>query len=166
MDSIFSSNILVKFFGELSSSENGLGHLVEELRVWERSAPPSRVETLNALIISLKTMDEPVFAKDVVTILRNGLPTEMNNLLSHLEEVAQKNLGCLSRVPLLSWQKYGPNSPVEVAMTEVPIVPFTPLATSSGASVENKEKDSMTRQTLDKLKQKIVHASTNISRRK
>ena len=164
MDSIFSSNILVRFFGELSSSEKGLGHLVEDLRVWERSAPITRVETLNALILSLKTLQAPVFANQIVDLLKVGLPTSMDKLLEHLNAMAVKDLGCLSRVPLMDSKSFAPKNDSESRVSETSIEKVTPLATSSAASLDASNKDSMTRMTLERLKKKIVDASANTSK--
>ena len=69
MDIIFSSNLLVRFFSELSSSDQGLGKLVDDLRVWEKSAPITRLQALNALIISIKSIQKPVFANKVIALL-------------------------------------------------------------------------------------------------
>ena len=164
MDVVFSSNLLVKFFGGLSGSDEGLGHVIEDLRVWERSAPSTRVETLDALITALKLLQPPIFANQVVNLLKEGLPTRMDTLLGHMEKMAKKDLGDLSKVPVMSWEKFSPKSTMENSISDTTLQNPQPKATSSVLEIGNQDKSTTTRQTLDKLKAKLEKASTSVSK--
>ena len=164
MDVVFSSNLLVKFFGGLSGSAEGLGHVIEDLRIWERSAPSTRVETLDALIAALKLLQPPIYADQVVSLLREGLPTKMDSLMGHMERMARKDLGDLKRVPLMSWEKYSPKSTVENSISDATLQNPVPQATSSVLEHEDRDKAASTRATLDKLKAKLEKASTSVSK--
>ena len=164
MDIIFSSNLLVRFFSELSSSDQGLGKLVDDLRVWERSAPITRLDALNALIISIKSIEKPVFANKVIALLKTGLPTKVDGLIESLESMAIKDLGDLSRVPLSDWSEYAPKSVVEEGLSDSTVNNPQPIRTSSVLTASTQEKSTTTRQTIEMLKKKLEEASTTCSK--
>ena len=60
MDLVLGSKIILKFFTSLSTSSEGLLNLIEDIRIWERSAPITKKDQLNTLITALKNLKEPV----------------------------------------------------------------------------------------------------------
>ena len=137
---------------------------MDDLRVWERSAPVTRLDTLNALIISIKSIEKPVFANKVIALLKTGLPTKVDGLIESLESMAVKDLGDLARVPLSDWSEYAPKSVVEEGLSDTTLKNPQPIRTSSVLTASTQEKSTTTRQTIEMLKKKLEEASTTCSK--
>ena len=161
MDLILGSKLILKFFTGLSGSEEGLIGVIEALRVWECSAPMVKKERLNTLIIGLKNLKEPVTAGTVVGMLREGLPSRMDLLIDHMIATTEKTMGPLGVITIASWQALSTKSSVE---QDLSIRNATPLATSSVADMVDKEEETSTRQTLEKLKSKIRQATSALDK--
>ena len=166
MDLIMSGRIILKFFTDLPSSDEGLARLIRDLRNWELTAPVVRKDKLNALIQALKGLKQPVLAGTVVRILQEGLPTRMDLLINHLSEMTVKNLGSLDVITIAQWDKVADKSFLEKEISSTSVVNPVPIATSSGLEIPDQSTESTTIQTLDKLKEKLRLASANLSRPK
>ena len=162
MDMIMGGKVVVKFIKSLSSSEEGLLKLVEDIRIWEFMAPLVKKDRLNALIQALKTLKAPVKASTVVTMVKEGLPTRLDELIDHLVEVTAKDLGDLDTITVAPWQMVASRSSIEISSTS--ILDPVPLHTSSKTemAVTAPKNDLSTRSTLDKIKQRFKNASSQL----
>ena len=164
MDVIFTSNLLVDFFGNLSGSDEGLRKLIRGLRVWEKSAPSTRVDALDALIAALKLLQKPVFADQVIALIKVGFPTRMDELVEYLEIMAKKDLGDLSKVPLREWTEPNTSGGQANNISDTSIGNPEPVATSSVRQFEDSSKTNNTRLTLDRLKAMLQETSTSVTK--
>ena len=98
LDIMMGGKVLVKFVRSLSSSDEGLLKMVEDIRVWEFLAPLVKKDKLNALIGALKNLKAPVKASTVMMMMREGVPTKLDGLIDHLTEVTTKELGNLDLI--------------------------------------------------------------------
>ena len=168
MDLILGSRIILKFFTGLSNSENGLMEVIEALRVWECSAPMVKKDRLNALIVALKNLKEPLTAGTVVRMLREGLPSRMDQLIDHLTETTAKTMGSIEFITLATWQSMASRSSLELSTTS--IIYANPVATSSAieattsAAPDRVYQTSATREAMDKLQKKILEAGSALDK--
>ena len=160
MDLVLGGKTLLKFFTSLSNSSEGLLNLIEELRIWEKSAPAVKKDQLNALIMALKNLKDPVLAGTVIRIVQEGLPTRMDSLIRHLTDSLSQELGGLDVIPVAAWTNLASKSSLEISNTT--LVNPTPIATSSGTNQTLPKND--TRVTLDKLKAKFKNATDALSK--
>ena len=164
MDLILGSRLILKFFTGLSSSEEGLMKVVEDLRIWEVSAPTIRKDGLNTLIKALKGLKDPVLVGTVASILREGLPSRLDNLLDHLIDTTTKTLGPVDVITVSAWNQVSAKSSLE-RVSSTTLVDPVPLATSSRTALEvSTASESSTRETLEKLKSKIRQARSQLDK--
>lgn len=163
MDLILGSRLILKFFTGLSSSEEGLMKVIEDLRIWECSAPSVKKDGLNTLILALKALKEPVTVGMVSRILREGLPSRLDKLLDHMIETTSKTLGSVDVITVAPWQVVSSRSSLEQEISNTTLNDPTPVATSSRSQVtENSSNEDSIRNTLEKLKSKIRVARKEI----
>ena len=164
LDVVLGGKMLVKFVKNLSSSEEGLLAMVEDIRIWEFLAPLVKKDKLNALIVALKNLKAPVNASTVLMMVREGVPTRLDRLIDHLVEVTTKELGNLDQITVAPWQALSSKSSIEISTTS--LVNPVPLHTSSRTenSVETPRNDASTRDTLDKIKQRFRNASSALDK--
>ena len=166
MDLVMGGRIVLKFFKSLPSSDEGLAELIQNLRIWEVSAPAVKKDKLNALIQALKQLKQPVLAGTEVRIVQEGLPSRMDLLINHLSETTAKNLGSLDVITIAQWDKAAEKSFLESEISSTSVVNPIPIATSSGTNQNLEQSESTTLQTLDKLKERLKLASANLSKSK
>ena len=166
MDLVMGGRIVLKFFKHLPTSDEGLAKLIQDLRIWEVTAPALKKDKLNALIQNLKQLKQPVLAGTVVRLLQEGLPSRMDLLINHLSEITTKELGSLDVITIAQWDKVADKSFLENEISSTSLVNPVPVATSSGMAVRSDASESTTLQTLDKLKEKLRLASANLSKSK
>ena len=163
MDLILGSRLILKFFTGLSNSEEGLMKIVEDLRIWECSAPTVKKDGLNTLIMALKALKEPVTVGMVSNILREGLPSRLDKLLDHMTEITSKTLGPVEVITVAPWQTVSSRSALECEISDTTLVDPTPVATSSKSQVrDSTSNEDSIRSTLEKLKSKIRVARKEI----
>ena len=162
MDLVLGSKLILKFFTSLSRSSEGLLNLIEDIRIWEKSAPSIRKDQLNALIVALKNLKEPVLAGTVIRIVQEGLPTRMDSLISHLTDSLSQELGGLDLVTVSAWNQLASKSSIEISNTT--LVNPTPVATSSATDLLQPQPANQTRITLDRLKAKFRNATDALSK--
>ena len=160
MDLILGSKIILQFFRGLSTSDDGLMELIEGLRVWECSAPLVKKNRLNTLIIGLKNLKEPLMANTIIMMLREGLPSRMDNLIDHLMITTTKTMGPLNIIPVAPWQALSSKSSLEIGetsseMSSTSVVNPIPLATSSAIDARDPSQSSATREALNKLRERL-----------
>ena len=162
MDMMMGGKLVVKFVRALSSSEEGLLKLVEDIRVWEFLAPLVKKDKLNALIQALKALKAPVKASTVIMMVKEGLPTRLDDLIDHLVEVTAKDLGDLDTITVAPWQVVASRSSIELSSTSIsdPIPLHTSSKTEMAAPMPRN--DMSTRSTLDKIKQRFKNASSQL----
>ena len=160
MDLVLGGKTVLKFFTGLSNSSEGLLTLIEDLRIWEKSAPAVKKDQLNALILALKNLKEPVLAGTVIRIVQEGLPTRMDSLIRHLTDSLSQELGGLDVITVSAWTNLASKSSLEISNTT--LVNPIPVATSSGTDQSVQKND--TRATLDKLKAKFKNATDALSK--
>ena len=159
MDLVLGSKIILKFFTSLSSSSEGLLKLIQDIRIWERSAPAVKKDQLNALIVALKNLKEPVLAGTVIRIVQEGIPTRMDTLINHLIESLSSELGGIDRITVAAWDNLASKSSLE--LSDSTLVNPTPVATSSTTDTAHstQQPSNQTRVTLDRLKAKFKNAT-------
>ena len=162
MDLVLGSKIILKFFTSLSSSSEGLLTLIEDIRIWERSAPAMKKDQLNALIVALKSLKEPVLAGTVIRIVQEGIPTRMDSLISHLTDSLSTELGGIDLITVSAWNNLASKSSLELSNTTV--VNPIPVATSSATNQSGQQSSNQTRVTLDRLKAKFKNATNALSK--
>ena len=164
LDVMMGGKILVKFVRSLSSSDEGLLRMVEDIRVWEFLAPLIKKDKLNALINALKGLKSPVKASTVMMMVKEGVPTRLDDLIEHLTEVTTKELGNLELITVAPWNSLSSKSAIELSSTS--LANPLPLHTSSRTetSVEQTRNDASTRVTLDKIKQRFRNASSALDK--
>ena len=162
MDLVLGSKLILKFFTSLSRSSEGLLNLIEDIRIWEKSAPSIRKDQLNALIVALKNLKEPVLAGTVIRIVQEGLPTRMDSLIKHLTDSLSQELGGLDLVTVSAWNHLASKSSIEISDTT--LVNPTPVATSSASNLLQPQSTNQTRITLDRLKAKFRDATDALSK--
>ena len=166
MDLILGSRLILKFFTGLSSSEEGLMKIIEDLRIWEKSAPVVRKDRLNTLIAALKGLKEPVVAGQVASMLRDGLPSRLDALIDHLIDTTSTTLGDVGVITVAPWTSIASKSSLEGAISSTSVVNPVPIHTSSRVEMENPSSPELsTRDTLEKLKSKIRDARSAIDRK-
>ena len=161
MDLVLGSKVILKFFTSLSSSNEGLLKLIQDIRIWERSAPAVKKDQLNALIVALKNLKEPVLAGTVIRIVQEGIPTRMDTLINHLIESLSSELGGIDRITVAAWDNLASKSSLELSDTT--LVNPIPVATSS-ATGTSQQSSNQTRVTLDRLKAKFKNATNALSK--
>ena len=159
MDLVLGSKIILKFFTSLSSSSEGLLKLIQDIRIWERSAPAVKKDQLNALIVALKNLKEPVLAGTVIRIVQEGIPTRMDTLINHLIESLSSELGGIDRITVAAWDNLASKSSLE--LSDSTLVNPIPVATSSKTDTAHstQQPSNQTRVTLDRLKAKFKNAT-------
>ena len=163
MDLVLGGKAILKFFMSLSDSNDGLLKLVEDLRVWECTAPTVKKDKLNALIVALKNLKEPVLATTVINIMQTGMPTKLDSLIDHLSDSLTKELGSLSVITVAPWNAVAARSSIEISSGS--LSQMVPVATSSAAGeVGTPRSDQSTRATLDRLKEKFQEATSALNR--
>lgn len=162
MDLVLGSKIILKFFTSLSSSSEGLLNLIEDIRIWERSAPAMKKDQLNALIVALKNLKEPVLAGTVIRIVQEGIPTRMDALVNHLIESLSSELGGIDRITVSAWNHLASKSSLEISDTT--LVNPAPVATSSATNSSSVQSSNQTRVTLDRLRSKFKNATSALSK--
>ena len=164
LDVVMGGKILVKFVRSLSSSDEGLLRMIEDLRVWEFLAPLVKKDKLNALIRALKELKSPVKASTVLMMVKEGMPTRLDDLVDHLTEGTIKELGNLDLITVAPWRSLSSRSAIEMSSTS--LTNPVPLHTSSrmGLSTEQPRNDASTRMTLDKIKQRFRNASSALDK--
>ena len=164
LDIMMGGKILVKFVRSLSTSDEGLLKMVEDIRVWEFLAPLVKKDKLNALIGALKGLKAPVKASTVMMMVREGVPTKLDELVDHLTEVTTKELGSLDSITVAPWTSLSSRSAIEMSSTT--LVDPVPLHTSSRTDVAGTQQktDTSTRMTLDKIKQRFRNASSALDK--
>ena len=162
MDLVLGGKIILKFFTSLSHSNEGLLTLIEDIRIWECSAPIAKKDKLNALILALKNLKEPVLAGTAIRIVQEGIPTRMDSLIRHLTESLSSELGGLDIITVAAWTSLAAKSSIEISNTSV--VNPIPLATSSGTNHQTSIPSNQTRVTLDRLKEKFKNATEALSK--
>ena len=162
LDLVLGGKMVLKFFKSLSTTDEGLFNMIEDLRVWECSSPLVKKDRLNALIDALKALKAPVMAGTVVRLVKEGIPTRLDHLVEHLMGITEKELGPIDVIPVAPWQQLSVKSSIEGSDTSVG--DRAPMATSSRLEipVNIPTNDTSTRMTLDKLKQKIRNASSKL----
>ena len=168
MDLILGSKLLLKFFMGLSRSDEGLMDLIEGLRVWECSAPMVKKDRLNALILALKNLKSPLMAATVVRMLREGLPSRLDQLIDHLTKTTVKTMGPLEVITIAPWQEISARSSLELVNNEeissTSLVNPTPIATSSAVEISREISNLPTRAIMDRLKEQLQQASSSLDR--
>ena len=162
MDLVLGGKIILKFFTSLSHSSEGLLTLIEDIRIWECSAPIAKKDKLNALILALKNLKEPVLAGTVIRIVQEGIPTRMDSLIKHLTESLSLELGGLDVITVSAWKNLAAKSSIEISNTS--LVNPVPIATSSGTNQQNQLPSNETRVTLDRLKEKFRNATAALNK--
>ena len=164
LDMVMGGKILVKFVRSLSSSDEGLLKMVEDIRVWEFLAPLVKKDKLNALIAALKGLKAPVKASTVMMMMREGVPTKLDGLIDYLTEVTTKELGTLELITVAPWTALSSRSAIEMSSTS--LVNPVPLHTSSRTDMaaSQPKNDASTRVTLDKIKQRFRNASSALDK--
>ena len=166
MDLILGSRLILKFFTGLSSSEDGLMKVIEDLRIWEKAAPTVRKDRLNTLIQALKGLKEPVMAGTIASMLREGLPSRLDNLVDHLIDTTSKTLGDIGVITVSPWTRVSSKSSLERVISSTTVLNPVPVHTSSRSGLNDSETpETSTRETLDKLKAKIRDARTAFDRK-
>ena len=162
MDLILGSKLILQFFRGLSDSDDGLMELIEGLRVWEKSAPSVKKDRLNTLILGLKALKEPLMASTVVRMLREGLPSRMDNLIDHLTTTTVKAMGPINIIPIAPWQTLSAKSSLELCpameISSTSVVNPTPVATSSVIDTSETRQESATRAALTQLRLRLRQA--------
>ena len=159
LDLVWGGKIILKFFTSLSNSNEGLLTLIEDLRIWECSAPSIKRDQLNALILTLKNLKEPVLAGTVIRIVQEGIPTRMDSLIKHLTDSLSHELGGLDAITVAAWTVLASKSSIEISDTT--LVNPVPVATSSATNQPVQQKND-TRVTLDRLKAKFKDATNSL----
>ena len=164
LDVVMGRKIILHFTKSLSSSEEGLLRMVEELRVWTCLAPIIKRDKLNALIQTLKDLESPVTAGTVMTLVKEGIPTRMDDFIDYVVELVVKDLGDLETITISPWKALSSKSIFEISSTS--LVNPEPLQTSSktDTQVEVARNDASTRLTLDKLKTRFRNASSALNK--
>ena len=108
-------------------------------------------------------------ASTVIRMLREGLPSRMDNLIDHLMVTTEKTMGPINVIPVAPWQRISGRSSLEplVVTNEISstsVVNPTPQATSSVIDTDNVSQQSATRDNLNKLKTKLRQASSAFDR--
>ena len=160
MDLVLGGKSLLKFFTSLSNSSEGLLTLIEDLRIWEKCAPAVKKDQLNALILALKNLKEPVLAGTVIRIVQEGMPTRMDSLIKHLTDSLSQELGGLDVITVSAWTNLASKSSIEISDTT--LVNPVPVATSSATNQQTPRAD--TRVTLDRLKARFKNATDALSK--
>ena len=126
-------------------------------------APLIKKDKLNALINALKGLKSPVKASTVMMMVKEGVPTRLDDLIDHLTEVTTKELGNLELITVAPWNSLQSKSAIELSSTS--LANPLPLHTSSRTetSVEQRN-DASTRVTLDKIKQRFRNASSALDK--
>ena len=163
MDLVFGSKIILKFFTSLSTSGEGLLTLIEDLRIWERSAPITKKDQLNILITALKNLKEPVLAGTVIRIVQEGIPTRMDSLITHLTDSLSQELGGIDVITVSAWNHLAAKSSIELSSTT--LVNPVPVATSSLVGQQGQSSSNQTRVTLDRLKAKFKNATDALAKK-
>lgn len=164
MDLILGGKLILKFFTDLPNTDEGVVRLVEDLRLWEVSAPIIKKDKLNALIKALKGLEEPVSAGQVIQLVANGLPTRMDPLIQHLSDITVKELGDLQIITIAPWSKSSSKSILETEISDTTLANPAPVRTSSEMEPGPSRRESNVRLTLDKLKDKLKTASSALTR--
>ena len=162
MDLVLGGKVIFKFFTSLLNSSEGLLTLIEDIRIWECSAPIAKKDKLNALILALKNLKEPVLAGTVIRIVQEGIPTRMDSLIKHLTESLSGELGGLDIITVSAWNNLASKSSIEISSTS--LVNPTPMATSSGINQPTQLSSNQTRVTLDRLKEKFKNATEALNK--
>ena len=170
MDLILGSKLVLQFFRGLSTTDDGLMELIEGLRVWERSAPSTKKDRLNTLILGLKNLKDPLMANTVIQMLREGLPSRMDNLIDHLMVTTTKTMGPMNVIPVAPWQSLSNRSSLELANTgneisSTSVVNPEPQATSSVINTNGAREISTTRSNMIKLQEKLRQDWSNFDRK-
>ena len=162
LDLVLGGKMVLKFLKSLSSTDEGLLNMIEDLRIWECSSPMVKKDKLNALIAALKDLKAPVMAGKVMTLVKEGIPTKLDHLIEHLTKTTEKELGPIGVIPVAPWQLVSARSSIELSSTSVG--DLVPVTTSSQKDLNARlpTSDTSTRMTLDRLKQKIKNASSRL----
>ena len=164
LDLILGGRAILKFFTDLPKSDEGLIRMIEDLRIWEISVPMIKKDRLNALITALKNLQAPVVASEVIKLVAEGIPTRMDGLIQHLTEMTTKDVGDLNVITIASWDKRNSKSVLEREISSTTVLEPAPRATSSSNQMDVQPRESTTRQTLDRLKEKLRSASSALNR--
>ena len=164
LDTLMARKIVMRFLKSLSSSEEGLLRMIEDIRIWICLAPMVKKDKLNALLVALKNLKAPVTAGMVLGLIKEGIPTRLDEFIEYMVESTERDLGKMDLITISPWQALSVKSSIEISDTT--LVNPVPVHTSSAMDVQQPQpkKDTSTRVTLDRLKMRFRDASSALGK--
>ena len=162
LDTLMARKIVLRFLKSLSSSGEGLLKMVEDLRIWICLAPIVKKDKLNALLVALKNLKAPVTAGMVLSLIKEGIPTRLDEFIDYMVESTERELGKMDLITISPWQTLSEKSSIEISETS--LVNPVPVQTSSRNDLQAPKDDTSTRVTLDRLKMRFRDASSALGK--
>ena len=164
LDTLMARKIVLRFLKSLSSSEEGLLRMVEDLRIWICLAPLVKKDKLNALLIALKNLKAPVTAGMVLSLIKEGIPTRLDEFIEYMVDLTERDMGKMDLITISPWQALSEKSSIEISETS--LVNPVPVQTSSRNDLQMQppKQDTSTRITLDRLKMRFRDASSALGK--
>ena len=121
-------------------------------------------DKLNALLVALKNLKAPVTAGMVLGLIKEGIPTRLDEFIEYMVESTERDLGKMDLITISPWQALSVKSSIEISDTT--LVNPVPVHTSSAMDVQQPQpkKDTSTRVTLDRLKMRFRDASSALGK--